>query len=78
MPKFNKDLNPVTSRNNLNDRFEDVRHIKRFMKEIGFNDVEVHKFIEVKDEISSFENLGVDRNSADEVLENGIVAVIRI
>lgn len=78
MPKFNKDLNSVTSRNNLNDRFEDVRHIKRFMKEIGFNDVEVHKFIEVKDEISSFENLGVDRNSADEVLENGIVAVIRI
>lgn len=78
MPKFNKDLNSVTSRNNLNDRFEDIEHIKSFMKEVGFNDVEVHKFIEVKDEISSFESLGVDRNSADEVLENGIVAVIRI
>lgn len=78
MPEFNSDLNSVTSRNNLNDRFEDVEHIKRFMQEVGFNDIEVHKFIEVKDEISSFENLEVDRNSADGVLESGIVAVIRI
>ena len=78
MPNFNNNLNVVTSRNNLTDRFENIEHINKFMKDIGFNSVEIHKFIEVKDKMSSFDILGIDKKSADEVLDNGIVAVIKI
>lgn len=78
MPNFNNNLNLVTSRNNLTDRFENIEHINKFMKDIGFNSVEIHKFIEVKDELSSFDILEIDRNSANEVLDSAIVAVIKI
>lgn len=78
MPDFNNNLNLVTSRNNLTDRFENIEHINKFMKDIGFNSVEIHKFIEVKDELSSFDILEIDRNSANEVLDSAIVAVIKI
>ena len=48
------------------------------MKEIGFNSIEIHKFIEVKEQLTSFDVLGIDRDSTDEVLENAIVAIIKI
>ena len=78
MPDFNNNLSIVTSRNNLTDRFKDIEHINKFMKNIGFKRVEIHKFNEVKDELSSFDILGIDKNSADEVLDSAIVAVIKI
>lgn len=78
MPEFNNNLNTITSRNNLTDRFENIEHIEKFMKEIGFNSVEIHKFIEVKNNLSSFDILGIDKNSADELLDSAIVAIIRI
>jgi O-methyltransferase involved in polyketide biosynthesis len=78
LPNFNDNLNTVTSRNNLKDRFEDINHIKDFMKNIGFNNVEIHKFIEMKDKLKSFEILNVEKNKYDELLENAIVAVISI
>ena len=53
-PTLNNNLNNVTSRNNLNDRFENEAHIRSFFGEIGFNNIEIHKFIEVKDELKSF------------------------
>ncbi len=77
-PTLNNNLNTVTSRNNLNDRFKDENHIKKFMKEIGFTNVEIHKFIEVKDKLKSFEMLGIDKDACDDLLENGVVAVIKI
>ena len=78
LPNFNDNLNTVTLRNNLKDRFEDVNHIKNFMKDIGFNNVEIHKFIEMKDELKSFEILKIKKNKYDDLLENAIVAVISI
>jgi len=77
-PTLNKNLNNVTSRNNLNDRFEDENHIRAFFNEIGFNNIEIHKFIEVKDELKSFDMLGMDKDECDELLENGIVAILKI
>lgn len=78
IPEFNKKLNDVTSRNDLKDRFEDFEHIKRFMKEIGFSNVEIHKFSEVKHEIKSFDILNMDKKKYNELLDNAIVAVIKI
>lgn len=78
IPEFNKNLNNVTSRNDLKDRFEDLNHIKNFMKEIGFSNVEIHKFSEVKDEIKSFDMLNIDKEKYDELLDNAIVAIITI
>lgn len=78
LPNFNNNLNTVTSRNNLKDRFEDINHIKDFMKKLGFNNVEIHKFIEMKDKLKLFEILNVEKNKYDELLENAIVAVISI
>ena len=77
-PTLNNNLNNITSRNNLNDRFEDENHIRSFFNEIGFNNIEIHKFIEVKDELKSFDMLGMDKNECDELLENGIVAILKI
>lgn len=75
---LNKNLNDVTSRNDLKDRFEDFNHINKFMKEIGFSNVEIHKFSEVKNEIKSFGVLNIDRKEYDELLDNAIVAIITI
>ena len=77
-PTLNNSLNTVTSRNNLNDRFEDENHIREFFGEIGFKNIEIHKFIEVKDDLKSFNVLGIDRNSCDELLESALVAILKV
>lgn len=48
------------------------------MGEIGFKHIEIHKFIEMKDELKSFDILGIDKNQYDELLETCIVAVMKI
>lgn len=48
------------------------------MSNIGFNNVEIHKFIEMKEQLKSFEILGIEKEEYDELLENAIVAVIKI
>ena len=45
---------------------------------IGFKNIEIHRFIEMKEQLKSFEILGVAREKYDELLENAIVAVIKI
>lgn len=77
-PTLNNNLNTVTSRNHLNDRFEDENHIREFFGEIGFKNIEIHKFIEVKDDLKSFNVLGIDRNSCDELLDSALVAILKI
>ena len=77
-PNLNNDINTVTSRNSLSDRFEDENHIRKFFGDIGFNNIKIHKFIEMKDELKSFDMLGIDKDSCDELLESAIVAVIKI
>ena len=44
-PTINSNLNNITSRNRLNDRFENEEHIRKFFGEIGFKNIEIHKFI---------------------------------
>ncbi len=78
MPDFNNSLNLVISRNKLTDRFDNIEHINKFMKNIGFNSVEIYKFIQVKEELSSFDILKIDKDSVDEVLDTAIVAVMKI
>ena len=77
-PNFNTNLNTITSRNNLKDRFNDIDHIKSFFGDIGFKNIEIHKFIEMKDELKSFDILNIDKNKYDELLENAIVAILKI
>lgn len=78
LPDFNKNLNQVTSRNDLQDRFNDIEHIKSFMMKIGFKDIEIHRLIEMQDQLKSFEILSVTKEEYNELLENAIVAVIKI
>lgn len=78
LPNFNTDLNTITSRNDLKDRFNDIKHIKEFFGKIGFKNIEIHKFIEMKDELKSFDILEIDKNQYDELLENAIVAILKI
>lgn len=78
LPNFNKNLNQVTSRNDLQDRFYDIEHIKSFMSNIGFYNVEIHKFSEMKEQLKSFNIIDVEKENYDELLDNAIVAVIRI
>ena len=75
---INNSLNTVTKRNELNDRFEDEKHIKEFFTNIGFKSIEIHKFIEVKDELKSFDILGIDKDSFDELLESAIVTILKV
>ena len=75
---INNSLNTVTKRNSLTDRFEDEKHIKEFFTSIGFNSIEIHKFIEIKDELKSFDILGIDKDSFDELLESAIVTILKV
>ena len=77
-PTLNNNLNIVTNRNSLNDRFENKEHIKDFFGKIGFKNIEIHKFIEVKNELKSFEILNIDRDECDELLDSAIVAILTI
>lgn len=45
------------------------------LKEYWFK---VHKFIKMKDELKSFDILNIDKNQYDELLENAIVAILKI
>lgn len=78
LPDFNANLNNITSRNSLNDRFDDFNHMKEFFSRIGFRDIEIHKFIEMKPYLSCFDILNINRDSMDEYLENAIVTVMKI
>lgn len=78
LPDFNKKLANITSRNNLNDRFEDENHIREFFGNIGFELVEIHKFNEMKDELYSMNELGIIDEKIEETLENAIVVVMKI
>lgn len=78
MPDFNNNLNTITSRNDLKDRFNDIQHINSFFGDIGFKNIEIHKFIEMKGELKSFDILGIDKSQYDELLENAIVAILKI
>ena len=78
LPNFNDNLNTITSRNNLNDRFEDVEHIKQFFGDIGFELIEVHKFNEIKDELYSIKHNNIIDNHIEQVLDSAIVVVMKI
>ena len=56
---FNNNVTTITSRNNLDNRFEDIDHVKEFFGEIGFEVTEVHKFNEVKSELYSINELNI-------------------
>ena len=78
LPNFNKNLNNVTSRNNITDRFEDIEHIKEFFGNIGFEVSEVHKFSEVKEELYSINHNNLVNSNIEQSLDDAIVAVMRI
>ncbi len=75
---FNKNVSNITSRNNLNDRFEDINHVKNFFGNIGFEIVEVHKFSEVKSELFSINELNIMDDKIEQTLEDAIVVVMKI
>ena len=75
---FNKDVSSITSRNDLNERFEDINHVKKFFGKIGFEVVEVHKFKEVEDELYSVNKLNIINNKIEKTLEDAIVVVMKV
>lgn len=78
LPNFNAKLATITSRNDLNDKFENINHVKEFFGEIGFEVVEVHKFNEVKDELYSVNKLSIINDKIEKTLEDAIVVVMRV
>lgn len=78
LQNFNKNVSSITSRNNLNDRFEDVNHIKKFFGNIGFELVEIHKFNEMKGELYSINELSIIDEKIEKTLEDAIVVVMKI
>lgn len=78
LPNFNKNLNNVTSRNNITDRFENIEHIKEFFGNIGFEVSEIHKFSEVKDELYSINYHNLVNPNIEQSLDDAIVAVMKI
>lgn len=78
LPNFNKKLSNLTSRNNLNDRFEDIDHIKQFFGDVGLEVTEVHKFSEMKNELYSINHYNIIDEHIEQVLDSAIVAVMKI
>ena len=75
---FNDTLTNITSRNNIDNRFNDINHVKTFFGELGFDLVEVHKFSEVKNDLYSINNLNIINNNIDKTLEEAIVVIMAI
>lgn len=75
---FNKNVNKITSRNNLNNRFENINHIKEFFGKIGFELVEIHKFNEMQDELYSINELGIIDEKIEKTLKDAIVVVMKV
>lgn len=78
LPKFNQNLNEITSRNNLNDRFDDINHVKSFFGDIGFEVCEVHKFSEVKEELHSVNVNKIINVDIEKTLDDAIVVIMKI
>lgn len=78
LPKFNINLNKMTSRNNLNDRFENIEHIKDFFGKIGFEVIEIHKFSEMIKDLYSVKHYGIINTDIEQSLEAAIVAVMKV
>lgn len=78
LPNFNKNLNNVTSRNNITDRFENIEHIKEFFGNIGFEVSEIHRFSEVKEELYSINYHNLVNSNIEQSLDDAIVAVMKI
>lgn len=77
LTNFNKDVTKITSRNQLNDRFEDENHIRKFFGEIGFELVEIHKFSEIKDDLYSINVLGITNEKIEKSLDEAIVVMMK-
>lgn len=75
---FNNNLTNITARNNIDNRFNDINHVKTFFGELGFNLVEVHKFSEVKDDLYSVHNLNIINNNINKTLDEAIVVIMTI
>ena len=75
---LNNNLTKITSRNNTDNRFEDINHVKDFFKELGFELLEVHKFSEVKESLYSVNNLNIINNNINQTLEDAIVVIMAI
>lgn len=75
---FNNNLTNITSRNNIDNRFNDINHVKTFFGELGFDLVEVHKFSEVKDDLYSVNNLNIINNNINKTLDEAIVVIMTI
>ncbi len=75
---FNKNISSITSRNNINDRFENINHIKEFFSDIGFELLEVHKFNEVRKDLYSVNELNIIDEKIEKTLEDAIVVVMKI
>lgn len=71
-------LNKMTSRNNLNDRFENIEHIKDFFGKIGFEVIEIHKFSEMIKDLYSVKHYGIINTDIEQSLEAAIVAVMKV
>lgn len=78
LQNFNNNLSSITSRNNINDRFEDIDHIKSFFGNIGFELIEIHKFNEMRDELYSINKLNIFDEKIEKTLEDAIVVVMKI
>jgi len=76
-PALNKDINNITSRNNINDRFDNKEHVTDFLEKIGFS-VEFHDFKEAKSILSSPKKLNLSDERVVKILDGAIVAVIKI
>lgn len=75
---FNNNLTNITARNNIDNRFNDINHVKTFFGELGFDLVEVHKFSEVRNDLYSVNNLNIINNNINETLEEAIVVIMTI
>lgn len=78
LPNFNNNLSNISYRNNLQDRFVDLDHVKTFFAELGFEIIKVEKFSVVKKELSSINDYQIVSSDILATLEEAIVAVLKI
>ena len=75
---FNNNISKITSRNNLNERFENLNHVKKFFGDLGFELIEIHQFNEMKNELYSINKYNIIDDKIEKTLDDAIVVVMKI
>ncbi len=70
-------IHQLTGINTDRNRFESVEEAQRFFENLGFK-IEIHSFMEAKDDLNSPQRLGQSKDKVDALLKDPVIFVMKL